>query len=168
MSELVAAEFDSAAAVVAAAKKVRALGYAKVEAYTPFPLVELDVALKQPRPRIPKLAFGGGLAGFLGALAIQWWTNAYDYPIDVGGRPFASWPTYVIIIFEATVLGAAFTAFFAVLLGARMPRLHDPIFDLPGFERSTVDRFWLTVGGKADADLRAALAGAIAIHGAET
>lgn len=163
---MVAAEFQSADAVIAAAKKVRALGYADIEAYTPFPLVELDDALARPRPKIPRLAFAGGLGGMLAALAIQWWTNASDYPIDVGGRPFASWPTYVIIMFEATVLGTAFTAFAAVLLGARMPRLHDPIFDLPGFERASVDRFWLTVGGAESEELRAALSGAIALHGA--
>jgi hypothetical protein len=175
--DVVVAEFDAPEDAARAARRVRALGYEDVEVFGPFPVPELDDALAVPRTRVPALTLLAGVSGAAIALAIQWWTNAYDYPIDVGGRPLASWPTYVVIVFETTVLLAAFATFAAVLLGSRLPRLYDPVFDLPGIERSTIDRFCLAIGGvdlARDAvaheeldDLRAALtgSGAVAIHG---
>jgi hypothetical protein len=146
MREIVIGEFESAEDVVRAAGRLRELGYSTLEAYGPFPVPELDEALARRRSRVPMFALLGGAGGASLALFLQWWMNAFDYPLDVGGRPVASWPTYVIIMFEATVLVAAFGTFAAVLLGSRLPRLHDDAFDLPGFERTTIDRFWLTIG----------------------
>lgn len=145
MSEVLIAALESPEGVVEAARRVRALGYDRVEAYTPFPIPELDDALAIRRTRLPYLVFAGGLFGATAALLIQWWTNAFDYPIDVGGRPAFSIPADIPIVFETTVLLASFTAFAGVLLGARLPRLHDPVFDLPGFERTSVDRFWIVI-----------------------
>ena len=145
MRDVLVAELDSPDAVVAAARRVRELGYTRVEAYTPFPVPELDDALAIPRTRLPVLVFLAALGGASLALLAQWWTNAFDYPIDVGGRPPFSIPTNVPIVFETTVLFASLASFAAVLLGARLPRLHDPLFDLPGFERTRIDRFWLVV-----------------------
>jgi hypothetical protein len=166
--DLVIGEFERPDDAVRAGRRVRELGYASVEAYTPYPIPELDEALAIPRTRIPFLVFGAGASGVAIALFVQWWTNAWDYPLDVGGRPLASWPTYVIIVFETMVLLAALTAFAAVLVRSGLPRLHHPDFDLAGFERTTIDRFWITVGdldpadddvaGEELRDLRAALA----------
>jgi len=162
MPDMVIAEFDEPEAAVQAARRVRELGYRDVDAYGPFPVPELSEALAIPRSRVSVLAFLAGGAGATSGIFLQWWCNAFDYPLDVGGRPFASWPTYIVIAFEATVLFAAFATFGAVLLGSKMPRLHDPVFDLPGFERTTLDRFWITIR-HADVD---ELAKTLREHGA--
>ncbi|MCW5834442.1 MAG: DUF3341 domain-containing protein [Labilithrix sp.] len=152
MGEVIIAELDSPERVVQAARSVRALGYARVEAFTPFPIPELEDVLGVRRTRLPRLAFVAGLGGASLALLVQWWTNAVDYPLDVGGRPTSSLPTDVLIVFESAVLFAAITAFAAVLVGSRLPRLHDPLFDLPGFERTSLDRFWLLIRDAYDDD----------------
>jgi hypothetical protein len=150
MGDIIVAELDTPEAVVEAARRVRALGYTGVEAYTPFPIPELDDALAIPRTRLPYFVLAAGIFGAAIALLIQWWTNAIDYPIDVGGRPRFSIPTAVPIVFETTVLVAGIAAFCAVLVRARLPRLHDPLFDLPGFDRTSIDRFWVIVHDRSD------------------
>jgi hypothetical protein len=157
MPDVLIAELESPAGAVATARRVRELGYRRVEAYTPFPIPDLDVALDIPRTKIPWLVLVGGLTGCGLALLIQWWTNAWDYPLNVGGRPLGSYPAWVPIIFETTVLLASFTAFGACLLASKLPRLAHPIFDLPGFERTSIDRFWIVIGDAfaADEDVRA-------------
>ena len=146
MREVLVAELDSPERAIAVAWRARELGYVRIEAYTPFPIADLDVALAIPRTKLPFVVLGAGLTGAAVAFLIQWWTNAIDYPINVGGRPLNSIPTHVPIIFETTVLFAAFAAFVSVFLAARLPRLHHPIFDLPGFERTSIDRFWIVIG----------------------
>ena len=145
MAKVIVAEFDKAEHVVAAAERVRALGFRQVEAFSPFPIPELDEALAIRRTRLPLLVLLAGASGAGIALAVQWWTNAIDFPIDVGGRPTNSLPTHVLIVFETTVLFASITAFVGALVASGLPRLHDPVFDLPGFERTTLDRFWITI-----------------------
>ncbi|MBX3206305.1 MAG: DUF3341 domain-containing protein [Labilithrix sp.] len=152
MRDVIIAELDSPERAVQAARSVRALGYRRVEAFTPFPIPELEDVLGVRRTRLPYLVFFAGLSGAALALLVQWWTNAVDYPIDVGGRPKSSLPTDMLIVFETTVLLAALTAFAAVLVGSRLPRLHDPLFDLPGFERTSLDRFWILIGDAYDDD----------------
>lgn len=156
-----AAEFASAEAMLAAARQLVEQGYRVVDAYSPFPVEELEEILSWRRPRIAPVVFAAGALGAVVAIGGQHWLNAVNYPIEVGGRPNSSWITYVVIGFELTVLFAAFASFAAVLLGAKLPRLHDPIFDLPNFERATTDRFWLTIEGDPEREL---LEGAIAIH----
>ena len=146
MPDVLVAEVDSPERAIVAALRARELGYARLEAYTPFPIAELDSALGIRRPRLQLVVLGAGITGAALALLIQWWTNAVDYPLDVGGRPLFSIPTDIPIVFETTVLFAALAAFVSVFLAGRLPRLHDPVFDLPGFERTSVDRFWIVVG----------------------
>lgn len=151
--KVVVAEFDSADAVVAAAERVRAIGYARLDALSPYPIPELEGPLAIRRTRVRGLVLASGLAAGFAAFVVMHWTNAVAYPLDVGGRPLDSYPTYVPIVFESAVLGAALAAFLGVLLAARLPRLHHPLFELEGFERTTVDRFWLLVSnvtGEAD------------------
>lgn len=156
MRDVLIAELDSVDGAVKVARRVRELGYASVEAYTPFPVPELDEALAIPRTKIPWLVLGAGLSGAGLALLIQWWCNAIDYPINVGGRPLGAYPAWVPIVFETTVLLASFTAFAGPLLASRLPRLVHPVFDLPGFERTSIDRFWILVRDAyvADDDVR--------------
>lgn len=150
MADPIVVELASAGAVIAAAERLRAMGYTALEAYTPFPIPELDGVLRVPRTKLPWFVLAAGAAGAGVSFAILWWTNAYDYPLDVGGRPMSSIPTNIPIVFETSVLFAAFAAFGAALILSGMPRLHHRVFELDGFERTTIDRFWIVVG-----DLRA-------------
>jgi hypothetical protein len=136
--------------VIAAAARLRELGYSSLEAYTPFPIPELDEVLEVPRTKLPWLVLFAGGSGTLIAFLVIWWTNGLDYPIDVGGRPLNSFPTDNPIKFETTVLLASLTAFGAALVLSGLPRLHHRVFEIDGFERTTIDRFWIVVG-----DLRA-------------
>lgn len=146
MADPVVIELDSPDAVVAAAERLRELGYTALEAYTPFPIPELDEILAVPRTKLPWLALAAGASGALLAYVVLSWTNAFDYRIDVGGRPYDSIPTHIPIMFETCVLLAALTAFGAALLLSGLPRLHHPVFEIDGFERTSVDRFWIVVG----------------------
>lgn len=162
----IAAVFATEEAAVAAARRLFDLGYADIEAHSPHPVEELEALLYPARPRIAPLGFLGGAAGAAIAVGGQHWLNAIDYPIAVGGRPTASWITYVVIAFELTILLSAVTVFAATLLGADLPRLHARVFDWPDFERASVDRFWITFRLHGGPDvLREVLAGAEAVHG---
>lgn len=146
MSKPTIAEFDSAAATIRAAEHLRTLGYPIFEAYTPFPIPELESILRIRKTKIPYIVFAAGATGAVVAYLILWWTNAVDYPLDVGGRPLNSVPAHVPIMFETTVLFAACASFAAALVLSGLPRLHHPVFEQEGFERTTIDRFWLTIG----------------------
>jgi hypothetical protein len=146
VAEPVIAEFTTPEGVIAAARRVRELGYRELEAYTPFPIPELEAALAIRRTRLPFLVFVAGATGAALAYLLLWWTNAHDYRLNVGGRPYDSVPTDIPIMFETTVLFAGGTAFLAALVLSGLPRLHHRVFELEGFERTTLDRFWLTIG----------------------
>lgn len=141
--------------LLAAAHAVRGLGYAEVETYAPYDVPELDEKLAIRRTRIPIAVFLAAALGCLVAFGILWGTNAYDYAIDVGGRPLDSLPADIPIVFETTVLFGSLTAFVLVFLRSGMPRLHHPIMEVDGIESASVDRFWIGVaGGANDAVLR--------------
>jgi hypothetical protein len=139
------AEFSSADDVIAAAEKLSALGYEHLEAYTPFPVVELEPELRIRRTKIPWFVLVSGLTGVAVAYLIIWWTNAVDYPLNVGGRPLNSFVADIPIMFETGILFASGAAFFAVLLMNRLPRVYSPIFEVDGFERASIDRFFLGI-----------------------
>jgi len=145
MADAVIVELESAAAAIAVAERLRAMGYDVLDAYTPFPIPELEEALGVRRTRLPWLVLAAGASGAALAIALMWWMNAYDYPLDVGGRPYHSLPTEIPIAFEITVLFAAFTAFGSALVLSGLPRLHHRVFEWPGFERTTIDRLWIVV-----------------------
>jgi hypothetical protein len=137
--------FDEARLLVAAARRLRELGYRELDAYMPHALPELDEALGIRRTRLRWWVLAAGLFGVGFAFLVQWWCNAFDYPVLVGGRPFDSVPTDVPIMFETGVLFAGMIAFVAMLFLSRMPRLWSPVIDLPGYERTSVDRFWIVI-----------------------
>jgi hypothetical protein len=136
------AEFPNADALVAACKALRAEGYERLEALTPFAVRELEDVLPLPKSRTPSLVLGAGIIGGLSGLLLQWWCNAVDYPLNVGGRPMLSFPAWVPVTFELAVLAAATTGFFAMLVGGKQPRLFDPI---DASELRTLDRFLLAI-----------------------
>jgi hypothetical protein len=146
MAESLVAEFETAEQIVAAAKALHAKGYRNLDGYTPFPILELERALGLKRSPANWYVFGAGLFGAGFAYWFQWFCNAFDYPLNVGGRPPHSAPTQIPITFETTVLFGGLTAFFFLLVNARLPTaISHPVHEVPGFERATIDRFFLAV-----------------------
>ena len=139
------AEFDSPTALVAAADKARLAGFRKMDAYTPIPIEELEEALGLQRTRLPMLVFLGGLLGGLGGYSLEYWSSTIAYPMNVGGRPFHSWPQFIPVTFETTVLGAALTAFVGMWALNRLPQPYHPVFNVPEFARASTDRFFLCI-----------------------
>lgn len=137
------AEFATGDALLAAARAARAHGYARLEAYTPFPLPGLDELVGLRRNHIPLLTLLGGIAGGAGTYFLQWYSAVVDYPINVGGRPLHSWPSFLPATFEITILGAALAAAIGMLALNGLPRLHHPLFELEQFELATRNRFFL-------------------------
>ncbi len=137
------AEFGSAEALLDAATRARAAGYARAEAYSPFPIEGLAEALAFTPSRVGAATLMGAAAGGLGAYLLQWFSATIDYPIVVGGRPLHSWPMFVPVTFEMTILGGALAAVAALLIGSRLPRLHHPLFAAPDFELASRQRFFL-------------------------
>ena len=104
------AEFDNPTDLVRAAEQARLAGYREMDAYSPIPIEELNEALGLRRTRLPRLVFLGGLLGGLGGYSLEYWTQAIAYPLNIGGRPLHSWPQFIPVTFETTVLGAALTS----------------------------------------------------------
>ena len=137
------AEYETAEALVAAAQAAHDAGYRRAEAYAPYPVEGLAEAVGFERSRIPALVLVAGLVGGAGGYFMQWYAAVRSYPENIGGRPLHSWPMFVPVTFEMTILFAALTAFVAVLLGNGLPRLAHPIFDAPDFDLATRNRFFL-------------------------
>lgn len=145
MAEALVAEFSTPEQLVHALRVMREKGYCRLDAYTPYALSEVEEALRMQRSRLPWIVFVAGIGGAGGAYFLQWYLVAYLYPLHVGGRPPHFPFAFVPITFEMGVLLAALTGFVCVLAGARLLRLWDPVFGVEGFERATIDRFWLRV-----------------------
>jgi hypothetical protein len=139
------AEFASEKDIVAAARALHERGYLQLDALTPRPVERLQEIIAPVRSTLPRTVFIAGVLGIITALVTQWFCNAYDYPINVGGRPPFSLPAFIPITFEIMVLFAGLAAFFGVLHRMRLPRLSHPVFDAPGIEGASIDRFWLVV-----------------------
>lgn len=141
----VLAEFRSAEEMVSAASELRARGVRDVETYSPYRVPGTEEAIGWKGTRLPWFVLAGGALGGAASYAIQWWTNAVSYPLVVGGRPLDSIPAWVPITFEGTVLCAAATAFIGVFAARGLPRLWHPVFEVDGFERATIDRYWVSI-----------------------
>lgn len=139
------AEFNTPTELVAAARKTREAGYSKTDAFSPFPIHEMDEALGIKRSILSFIIFGGGLIGLLGGLGMQVYLMGVEYPLNVGGRPYLSWPSFVPITFECTVLLASFTAVFGMLLLNGLPQPYHPVFNVPRFALASRDKFFLVI-----------------------
>jgi len=137
------AEFPSADSLCAAARHVRAHGYTRVEAYSPFAIEGLDEIVGADKGWIAPLTLLGGLLGGAGTYFLQWYAAVVDYPIDIGGRPLHSWPAFIPATFEITILGAALAAVVTMLVANGLPRLHHPLFEVEEFELASRNRFFL-------------------------
>jgi len=139
------AEFHSPEGIVKAARAVREAGYREVDAYTPYPMEEVLDALHLHRTHVPRLALAGGVVGLVGGFALQYWSSVVEYPMNVGGRPFLSWPAFIVPTFETTVLGAAFATVIGMLLLNGFPQPYHPVFNVKSFATASRDRFFLCI-----------------------
>jgi hypothetical protein len=142
------AEFAEPEPLLDAAHAAYRAGYRAMDAFTPYPVEGLSDAIGFRRNGVALLALLGGLGGGTLAFAMQAYCNVIDYPINVAGRPDFSWPAFVPVTFELTVLGAALSAAFGMLALNRLPRLWHPAFNLPEFARASRDRFFLCFQAK--------------------
>ena len=139
------AEFETPDALLAAARAAYADGYRRMDAYSPLPVEGLAEAIGFTHNRIPLVVLVGGILGGLGGYFMQWYSATIDYPIDVGGRPFHSWPSFIPITFELTVLMAALGAVFGMLALNGLPQPYHPVFNVPSFALASGNRFFLSI-----------------------
>ena len=141
----VMAEFDSAQAIVDAARKVKDEGYTNVEAYTPVPIEDLNVILHRRRTYLPLIALIGGLTGMATGFALQYWASVIEYPLNIGGRPLASWPAFVIPSYELTILFSALATAIGMIALNGLPQPYHPVFNAPRFSLASSDKCFLVI-----------------------
>ena len=139
------AEFDSVDDVVAAARAVRRAGFLRWDVHSPFPIHGIDFAMGIKPTILPWIVLIAGLTGLTGGLALQWYTNAFNYPYFVSGKPLFSLPAFIPVTFELTILFAALAGVFGMLILNRLPRLYNPLFKHERFRRVTNDRFFIYI-----------------------
>ena len=139
------AEFETTTALVEATRQAHDEGYTKLDAYSPMPIPELDEALDLGRTKVPLLTLLGGLVGGSVGYGLQWWASTTAYPLNIGGRPFHSWPHFIPVTFEMTVLGASLMAFVGMWALNGLPKPYHPVFNVPAFARASRDRFFLCI-----------------------
>jgi Protein of unknown function (DUF3341) len=141
----VIAEFDDHEALLRAAREAFVRGYRKMDAFTPFPVEGLSEAIGFRKNRVSLCCLLGGLAGGIGGYFMQWFASVVDYPLNVGGRPFHSIPSFIPITFELTVLCGAIATILGMLALNGLPRPHHPVFSARNFQRATLDGFFLCI-----------------------
>jgi hypothetical protein len=139
------AEFDSPTALVNAARAAGEKGYRKLDAYSPFPIEELSDALHLHQNRLPLIVLAGGIVGGLAGYLMQYYVTVWYFPINIGGRPLHSWPAYMVITFETTILLAAISAVMGLLALCGLPMLYHPAFNVPRFALASRNRFFLCI-----------------------
>ena len=139
------AEFETPTALVQAIHAARQAGYTRMDAYSPFPIEELADALNFKRTKMPLLIFLGGLTGALSGFALQYYCAVISYKQNIGGRPANSWPSWIPVTFELTILIASLTAVFGLLALCGLPMPYHPLFNVPNFARATRDHFFLCI-----------------------
>jgi hypothetical protein len=139
------AEFDDPNALVLAAGRAREEGYRRMDAYSPFPIEELHEAIGSHHSRLPLIVLVGGLLGCVGGYLLQYWTAAVAYPLNVGGRPLHSWPAFIPVTFECTILVAALSAVLGMLALNGLPMPYHPVFNVARFALASRNRFFLCI-----------------------
>ncbi len=139
------AEYDSVDAVMSAADKVREAGYRRWDVHSPFRIHGIDDVMNIRPTILPWIVLAGGLFGLGGGLLMQWWTMAHDYKYMISGKPYFSLPAFIPVIFECTILCAAFAAVFGMLLLNKLPLHYNPLFKSERFRRVTDDRFFIAI-----------------------
>ena len=141
----VMAEFDTGQALVDAARTTMAQGFTKVEAYTPVPIEELNDIIHKTRTVLPKLVLTGGLTGMATGFGLQYWASVIEYPMNVGGRPQASWTTFIVPSYELTILFASLAAAIGMIMLSGLPQPYHPVFNVERFSMGSSDKFFLVI-----------------------
>src|ERR1051325_9838042 len=139
------AEFEDPTSLVLATEKAHREGYRCMDAYSPFPIEELHHALGAKETRLPLIVLIGGLIGCIGGYALEYWVSVIAYPVNIGGKPFHSWPAFIPVTFECTILGAALFAVFGMLALTGPPMPYPPVFNVPRFALASRNRFFLCI-----------------------
>ena len=139
------AEFSDPTEVVAAARKVHEAGYRKIDAFSPYPLEALTEALGLHHSRLPLLVLLGGVTGLVAGYGLEYWASVIEYPMNIGGKPYLSWPAFIPPTFETTILLAALTAVLGMLALNGLPEPYHPVFNVPSFALASRDRFFLCI-----------------------
>jgi len=139
------AEFDTPGDLVSAARRTYEAGYKKIDAYTPFPIEELSEAIGFHRNSVPLVVLIGGILGGCSGFGLQYWIHVINYPINVGGRPLNSWPAFIVVTFEMTILFAGIFAVLGMLALNGLPMPYHPVFNVPRFAFASKDRFFLII-----------------------
>ena len=142
------AEFETAEELLHAAQQAHQAGYREMDAYSPFEVEGLAEALGARASRIPYIVLAGGLLGGLGGYGMQLYDSLRRYPIIVGGKPLDSWPSFIPVTFELTILGAALFGLLGMIILNGLPELYHPVFNVPAFGRASLDRFFLAIEAK--------------------
>lgn len=146
----VLAEFRNPKELIDATASVEKSGYRKYDTYAPFPIHGMEKAMGLKNSPLGWIVFGGALIGFFGALALMIWIMGYDYPLNISGKPYINPPVYVPITFELTVLLSAFAAVFGMLALNKLPRLHNPLFNVERFKKASDDGFFICIEAEDD------------------
>jgi hypothetical protein len=139
------AEFDDPKSLVDAAKRAYAAGYRKIDTFSPFPIEEAWEAIGHHDRRLSLIVLLGGLTGLLTGLGLQEWVHQIAYPVNIAGKPLNSWPQFIPVIFELTILFAALSAVIGMIVLNKLPQPYHPVFNVPAFERASRDKFFLLV-----------------------
>jgi len=141
----VMAEFENAQSLVDAARKTMAQGFTRVEAYSPVPIEELNDIIHKTRTVLPRMVLAGGLAGMATGFALQYWASVLEYPMNIGGRPMASWTTFIVPSYELTILFASLTAAIGMIMLNGLPQPYHPVFNVDRFSMASSDKFFLVI-----------------------
>lgn len=142
----VMAEFADPTALVAAARRARAEGYRKIDAYSPFPIHELIEAFDAHDHRVQRNVLAGGIVGMFAGFGLCYWVSTTAYPLNIGGRPLNSWPAFIPVTFEITILIASITAVLSWILLNGLPLPYHPVFNVPRFAEIASEKgFFLTI-----------------------
>ncbi len=139
------AEFDSPTSLVKAAEKTYAAGYVKIDAYSPLPIEGLAEAIGFHHDLVPLVTLIGAIIGGVSGYLLQYWINVINYPLNIGGKPFHSWPSFIVVTFEMTILFGGLSAVFGMLALNGLPMPYHPVFNVERFAMASKDRFFLIV-----------------------
>jgi len=139
------AEFDSAQALLEAANQVRVAGYTRADAFSPFPIHGLAEALGFRERWVSKIVLGAGITGLLAGWGLEYWTQVIDFPLNIGGRPYNAWVSFIPPAFETTILFASLSAVIGMIALNGLPQPYHPVFNVPSFVRASQDKFFLAI-----------------------